>query len=357
MYMAKLASGDPVARAIGKDTAIGFSSFIGTNIAALTLAKIAFGDEAEVELNPLSTDFGKVRIGDTRLDLWAGYAPAIRFLSQLAMGETETAAGKIRERDRRDIIARFAQSKESPIIGLISDLYTGKTFSGEKPTIANEAYNRLTFLWVQDFVDAAKNDGWLAGLAGGAASFAGQGITSYPDTAYTKMVIEKDRIAQEAHGKNWEDLSPIQQRKLERTNKTSIAQMQRESKKEQASKDDYAFVAKLVEDEKEAGKNVVSKLDKQSQSEIESAGISVGLSRKSGKYIMNDANYQKYQDETVGILNTQLTRLHARPNWDTLSDEKKQVKLNDIISKAKEKARKNVMSSANKEGRMAVNQE
>ncbi len=86
-YLRHLANGDPVAREIGRKTAIAFASFIGTNLAILALIKLASGDDAEIELNPLSPDWGKAKTGSTRHDLWAGHQQDARFMVKMALGE------------------------------------------------------------------------------------------------------------------------------------------------------------------------------------------------------------------------------------------------------------------------------
>lgn len=371
LYLRKLTSGDPVAREIGKNTAKAFASFIGTNIAILTLIKLYYGDDAKIELNPRSADWGKGRIGNTRIDLWTGYQQAARFLVQLTTGQYKTAAGKIRERERLDTVGTFVRSKENPLVALIADLWAGKTYQGEKPFsvpkgetgkkleelgvpdiiqgVGKEAYNRMLFMWVQDFADASINDGYPTGLAAGALSFVGVNTQSYPDTAYTKTIKFQDQLAQKEYGKNWEDLNPTEQKYLSRINKKELADFELQTRIEGMRRDDYDYVAGLIEDEKKAGKNIYNKLKPENQKALDEVGISLGLSRKIDDWMLNDERYEKYQEVMSQILDEKLTVKTSQNNWKDMAAKTKTTKLELAIESAREKARNEIKREAKQE--------
>ena len=116
IYLRHLADADPVAREVGKSTAKAFASFIGTNIAILALLKLALGDKVEIELDPRSPDWGKGKIGNTRIDLWAGFQQAARFLVQMTLGQYKTQAGDIKDSGRIETVGRFIRGKENPLV-------------------------------------------------------------------------------------------------------------------------------------------------------------------------------------------------------------------------------------------------
>jgi hypothetical protein len=364
-YLRHLASGDPVAREVGRNTAIAFASLIGTNIAALTLLKLALGDKVEIELDPRSPDWGKGRIGNTRIDLWAGYQQAARFLVQMTLGQYKTQAGKIKETKRLDTVGRFIRGKENPLVSLISDLYKGKTYEGDRPFappdgkakeimdelqvpeliqgVGKEAYRRMLFMWVQDFIDASVNDGWPLGFTAGALSFFGFNTASYEDTAFTKVSKFKDNIAQTEHGKNWDELNSAEQRRLERTNKQTLFDLELQANIEGARRDDYDYVGRLIEDEKKAGKKVYKKLKPENRKLLDEAGISLGLSRKIGDWEINDERYEQYQKYTAEILDAKLSKLGDLAD---IPIKRRVNKIELIVQIAKDKAKNMVRREA-----------
>lgn len=371
LYLRHLASNDPVAREVGKNTAIAFASFIGTNIAALALLKLAMGDDVEIELDPRSPDWGKGRTGSTRIDLWAGYQQAARFLVQMTLAQYKTQAGDIKEAERLETVGRFVRGKENPLVSLISDLWKGKTYEGDKPFsppegemnrildelkvpdliqgIGKEAYRRMLFMWVQDFIDASINDGWPMGFTSGALSFFGNNVSSYEDTAFTKLAKFKDNIAQTEHGKNWEELNPNQQRRLSRINKEVLYDLELQTQIEGARRDDYDYVSKLIEDEKKAGDKVYKKLKPENRKLLDEAGISLGLSRKIGDWEISDERYEQYQQITAEILDEKLSRLSGMEGWSELPVKRRVTKVESAVAAAKDKAKAKVRRASKTE--------
>jgi hypothetical protein len=369
LYLSKLASNDPVARQIGKDTAKSFASLIGVNLAIMAVVK-SMNDDAEVELDPRSADWGKIKIGDNRTDLWAGYIQAARFLVQMATSEYKTAAGKIKERDRTDTVGRFVRTKVNPLASLIADLWAGQTFNGDRPFdapkgemgkrmdeigvpdviqgVGKEAYNRMTFLWVQDFLDAAEEEGWLTGLEAGAQAFAGINVSTYPETAYTTFIKFKDEVAQKEYGKNWEDLGERESRTLSRKFKDELAEAERKVKLDKNVDSNYEYVGKLIEEEKEAGQQVKSMLSPDNQKALDELGIQMGFSKNIGDWVLNDERFGQYQIEAAQVLEERLSRIVEREGYSDYKPERKEDLINSAIESAKEKARAVVKREANR---------
>ena len=142
---------------------------------------------AKVEMNPLSSDFGKIRVNNTRLDIWTGYVQWARFIAQMIMDERKTTAtGKMQDLKRLETIWRFLQSKGSPIFSLFVDMAAEQNYMGEPmfkggvETFKRELRNRLTPLFVQDLWDALETEGLIGGLYA-SPGFLGVGVTSYKD--------------------------------------------------------------------------------------------------------------------------------------------------------------------------------
>ena len=168
----------------------------GTGMAAGMLGLAAAADLA-VELDPRSSDWGKVKIGNTRVDVTGGYGPLIRFFSRISsQGATEAGVpgfkggyknplGEVSDLDVRNAVESIIESKLSPTAGLIFDIQQGKTFTGEKlradwDVVKREAYNRGVPLIVQSMVDAYRQGGGdLAQMALASSEFVGFSAQSY----------------------------------------------------------------------------------------------------------------------------------------------------------------------------------
>lgn len=126
--------------------------------AAMNLLKIAGGMAAvlftanqfwpgSVEMDPRSSDFGKIKIGNTRFDISGGMGAmvtlAARLVPTLHNGKwgmwsksstsgtwTNLQAGAFGQRTGLDVINDFFEGKLSPLAGTIRDLLKGKNFNG-----------------------------------------------------------------------------------------------------------------------------------------------------------------------------------------------------------------------------------
>jgi hypothetical protein len=157
--------------------------FFSAGAGILSLAKLG---GAEIERDPRSSDVYKIKIGNTRLDIWAGYVQWARFIAQMATNERKvTGTGKIQELNRMETIWRMMQSKSSPIAGLGIDLMKGTNYLGEPmfeggtETALRETRNRTLFLFAQDIWDAIETEG-LIGAAIASPGALGIGVVSYP---------------------------------------------------------------------------------------------------------------------------------------------------------------------------------
>ncbi len=106
----------------------------GAGAITLALAKLAGGDDVSIENNLTSSDAGKAKIGNTRLDPWGGTQQYVVAASRLLSGETESLSGKTYDLNkpgfnspsRMSIASNFAKSKLSPIAGLAVNLASNK---------------------------------------------------------------------------------------------------------------------------------------------------------------------------------------------------------------------------------------
>jgi len=170
----------PVVR---KMMARGILSFVMANCTILTLWVLA-DDDASVELDPRSTDFGKLKIGNTRLDFWAGFQQYFRTIVQIITGMRKiSTTGKLTEVQRDQVVNQFVRSKLSPVFGFVADLLKGETFVGdelslEPESVIQQARERLVPMFVQDLIEAIEETGLAGGLLALPGMF-GVGVQTY----------------------------------------------------------------------------------------------------------------------------------------------------------------------------------
>jgi len=186
-------------------------TFIGAGAGILTMAQLS--GAAKVELDPRSTDFGKMQVGDTRLDIWAGYIQYMRFIANLTTAQKKSVGGRIYMANRKETVDRFVRTKFSPAVGLLSDLIEGETYMGEdmppKSTkgIAGQVYERMMPMAIQDMIDGVQQEGLLGGIWS-STSLLGIGVVTYTD----EVSKAREKAAKEAYGISWDELGTMQGR-------------------------------------------------------------------------------------------------------------------------------------------------
>uniref|UniRef100_A0A6M3K7I0 Uncharacterized protein n=1 Tax=viral metagenome TaxID=1070528 RepID=A0A6M3K7I0_9ZZZZ len=138
-------------------------SWLGTGLTIMGIAKLM---GAEVGDDPISSDFGKEKIGITRIDHWGGFQPYIRMLAQVISGKYKSSTtGKImtlgegyRPLTRLEILQRQVESKEAPVFSFITELLKGQTFEGKKINIPKAVGLRFVPMVVQDLYDIIKDN-------------------------------------------------------------------------------------------------------------------------------------------------------------------------------------------------------
>lgn len=156
----------------------------------LILALAASVPGVTVGVNPTSSDFGVITIGKTHIDMLAGLAQTIRFLSRLASftGDSITSLlkpyGKTKpkrfgEKGAWDVIARFARSKLGPAPSTAVELMSGETYTGEPITRAQMAQNLIVPLGLSDMFESILREGPVKGTILGLMSMFGVGVQYY----------------------------------------------------------------------------------------------------------------------------------------------------------------------------------
>lgn len=163
------------------------SNMVALAAAGTTLVSLAAAAGADVETDPRSSDFGKIRVGRTRIDPWGGIQQWVRLYSQLASGQRKTLGGQIKElnaegpfgESRADVALRFGRSKLSPTASIIADWLSGKDFQGRKFSVSNALQERFIPMISRDFIAAAQEHDPTTATGLAALSGVGMGISTY----------------------------------------------------------------------------------------------------------------------------------------------------------------------------------
>jgi len=173
------------------------AKFIG---AGMTILAIAKASGADVETDPRSSDFGKIKIGNSRWDIWGGHQQYIRMFTQMLLGTTKSAqTGKTRSlggedifgQTRADVLLRFIRGKLAPMPALAADVLAGRNIIGEKVTVTSELQNKLLPLMIGDIEDAYKDGGVKSALGVGMPAIFGVSVQTYGGRDYVQKVMDK----------------------------------------------------------------------------------------------------------------------------------------------------------------------
>ena len=162
---AQLLHRDPVIR---KAAARNLVAFFGAGSALLAGAK--YSGLADVEMDPRSSDFGKIRIGNMRLNIWGTNQLLARTVAQVATGQRfNRQLGRTSPVSWQEPIKRYFQSGLAPEWSAVYDAMQGQTYLGEPlewdiDTFKREAKNRLIPLAIQDIIEAVEEYGLAGGL-------------------------------------------------------------------------------------------------------------------------------------------------------------------------------------------------
>lgn len=164
------------------------------------LALKASDKKFSLTFDPTSADFGKIVIGNTRLDPLGGLAQTMVLLGRTWYGFSTNAATKEKtyltgdkvpfgKGNLYDTWTKFARQKFSPWLGAAWDYGTGENVVGEKVKASDIPANLLTPLSLRDVYRVMRDQGVPAGTAMSILSIFGMGMQSYRP----KQVAAKER--------------------------------------------------------------------------------------------------------------------------------------------------------------------
>jgi hypothetical protein len=179
------------------------TAFMGAGLTPLVLGQI--GGLWDLELDPTSADFGKMRIGNTSVDPWAGFRPYVTYFARMTKAVAE---GDLQPID--DIAEQLARSKLSPAASFVWDAVSGRDFLGRpikwtSLDFDNMVLSRLTPLIIQDVKEAMEagkfkvTEPTLSGLA----TFVGFGAATYRRLS-EEVAEARNEVSQDKYGMDYD---------------------------------------------------------------------------------------------------------------------------------------------------------
>ena len=195
---------------VRKRAAINLVKVITGTAGALMLAEATL--PGSVERDPRSSDFGQVRVGNTRFDFTGGHKSITALASRIISGKTKSSTtGTINELNTGefgsstsvDLIVDFTQNKLSPVASIVRDLLRQEDFDGNKPTILGTANNLLTPLPITNYLEL-KDDpnsaplllGLIAETVGIGTNTYGKDTTNWNKSKSKEMIQFKEKLGQ-----------------------------------------------------------------------------------------------------------------------------------------------------------------
>lgn len=181
---------------VRKEIAKDYAAFVAMGTTVLALAALA---GHEVGLDPREADFGKIRVGDTRIDIWGGFQQPARVVARIGLAASDKAGltgqdltDREKDVDPVELIGRFSRYKLAPSVNIPVELLRGETVVGEQVTPIETGIKALIPMVYEDIYDAYRQEGaGRAALVGG-LTFFGVGATTYEDSqSRTRRAIRK----------------------------------------------------------------------------------------------------------------------------------------------------------------------
>lgn len=333
------------------------TAFTGTNLTALTLGQL--GGLWDLDVDPTSADFMKVRIGNTSIDPWAGFKPYVTYFARM---NEAIAKGDFERLD--NILEQLARSKLAPVPSGVWDAITGRDFIGRPVKwntldFDNAFINRVTPLIAQDVRDALEESEFkiLEPSLVGAATFIGLGAVTYRRLG-EELGEARDQSSQERFGLNYGDKEMDQAKRADVTSDPGVSDLVEEVRQD-ASFRGAEWAKNKDEEEREIlsirttgmdtnGNKVTDRTQKQIDDALERGDIDggtwIGFNRQIGRDIhtwrqgWQEAKGVDFEDDppepgTITDLIEQWWALEPtvdpftlETDWDSFFEEKERIK-------------------------------
>lgn len=145
-----------------------------------TVMALAKAGGAELESDPNSSDWGKIKAGDTRFDIWGGFQQPMRLFAMTAKNAYQRANGEKPDADLQRAALQFLRYKASPNVNIVSELASGKNAIGQD-RVPLDALQNLAPMYLKELYEIITNPQTPneRKAASAAAAFFGVGVNTY----------------------------------------------------------------------------------------------------------------------------------------------------------------------------------
>jgi hypothetical protein len=169
-------------------------------VTAIIASLSNYGDEDRMELDPTSSDFLKLRVGDTRIGFLRGIPQIITLLARMITGKYKSSTtGEYVDyssdwggKSRLDALYDFLRNKAPPSTGAVYDWLDGEDFAGNKPTFTSTLFQKGVPISIQNVVELCKNPS-IDRMFGTIADFFGLSSNTYRDANEKSKIIPTDK--------------------------------------------------------------------------------------------------------------------------------------------------------------------
>jgi len=153
------------------------------------LAAMGVGD---FQPDPRKKDFGVLKVGKVRYDLFGGLKPWAKIVSVLSTDKYWSGKSGIPKKygdgplakTRTGEVGRFVKGKLSPVAGFIIEGLTGEDFMGRKSMLWKNAYGHTLPMIAQTIVELYNEDEMDQFAFAVPASLVGIGVNTYSDKRF-----------------------------------------------------------------------------------------------------------------------------------------------------------------------------
>lgn len=148
---------------VRKQAAINLVKVVTGVAGILTIAKTLNPESVDTKKAfETSSDFGKIKSGNTRFDVSGGMGSLVVLAARLAESRsksstsgrvTELNSGKFGSQTKIDVVKDYFLNKLSPAASVVKELMEGRDFNGNKPTLRGEAKNLAVPLPITNAMD------------------------------------------------------------------------------------------------------------------------------------------------------------------------------------------------------------
>lgn len=214
-----------------KEAAQNLLKIVAITALLMAIANALIPDSAE--LDPRSSDFGKIKIGNTRFDFTGGAASLVTLAARLVTRTTKSAetgfvtpyGSGFGERNAFNTLIDFLANKVTPPVGVLISWLKGTNRNGDPFTWSDAAARATTPISVRNFIEL-KDDASAEKVAGALVDIIGLNANTYSDDGTRRGdIVERIRRGRELSADQqmiFDQMSQKQKRDIKKDAKGSV---------------------------------------------------------------------------------------------------------------------------------------